>query len=322
MTHLQKPRKCRIFGLPKNCQSTESTVTSRNAILLTCFACLTIAVPALAAYYDDGNDRQSLNELRQREVETLLDEERAILQAANRTGALRLEDCAGKGLIANGLLVQVNGRDAVLTSAHHFNNDKLVCSLSEMKSLLYYPNISYWEAGREKADATVMVSVGVALDAAFNLESLQGSIPGRKDFVIFPLVRQISGEIAPDGSVRGFLRYDTRIGHKDRSLRQAYPGFILGMDGRYSRENGGIAWSYQACSFHEDTISVAHSCDTSPGSSGSLLGVFEGSEIRLTGINNHDGVTGDGPLPASSLLNNGLLVSAMERLQPDLAFER
>lgn len=126
--------------------------------------------------------------------------------------------------------------------------------------MLYYPNTSYYDAAAGQQIPTLMDAVGLDLAASYNLDAVTAPRIGPwKDWMVFQLVRTISDEVAPDGRVRGFLRYDTKIGSRERSLRQAYPGYILGIDDRYSQENGGMSWSYQTCAFHEDTIAVRHS---------------------------------------------------------------
>lgn len=114
---------------------------------------LTLFPPiAQAAIFDDGNDRKLLFDLRLKPESSLTDEERMILRAADRYGNVGF--C--NRVQGNATLIDYFGRPAIVTSAHMFFDSKTgkpKCSDAELRSAIYMPNISYYDARGKFSDS-------------------------------------------------------------------------------------------------------------------------------------------------------------------------
>ncbi len=240
-----------------------------------------------AAYFTDGRDREAIPELRDRvarDPSGASDLDLAILRAANRVGWVQWNKCRHGG---NGVLVRIDGRDAVLTSAHQVFNargrgDLINCQGQGAAVARFYPNASYIDLGRtfrnRALEARFSVGLRAELDASGANKS--GFFGVADDFLVMFLETDISDDTAPDGQIRGAVPFaDLVTGH-------GFDGLILGFDPRFDKAHGGQAMSYQSCLFSVLTpLRLDHSCDATKGSSSSLLAVFQKGELRLRALN-------------------------------------
>lgn len=245
--------------------------------------------PVRAAYFDDGNDREDLNRLRTLRATggELTLEERAILQAADRVGLILWPSCThpetGQPVNGNAFLIQVNGRDAILTSAHQIKDYNGVfpegCSLGDFEDAQYMPNSSYYGGVGESAitEDLLRLKIGATADSRFG-DFGAGRIDNEKDWIIFFLSEQISSLPAPGQSrPRGFMSFSNALPEEI-----VLNGFIIGIDG--GQQAGVTTW--QSCDFVSESLFVYHSCDTKRGGSSSPLGALQEGEIRLVGLHN------------------------------------
>lgn len=249
-----------------------------------------IVLPATAgaAYFTDDQSREPLPALRERaeaQPETLTELDRAILRAANRVGWLEWHGCKRRG--GNAFLVRVDGRDAVLTSAHQIIDGKRqkawpTCRQNGEASARFYPNMSYLDLGetfRNRA-RDARYSVGAVLDRRLSGPNASYRFRVPNDYLLYFLESDISDQTAPDGQTRGVIP----VSSMPRGEEMA--GFILGFDPRFNKGHGGRVMSYQPCRFLVlNPLLLDHTCDAGNGSSSSLLAVYEDGELRLRGLN-------------------------------------
>lgn len=243
------------------------------------------------AYFDDKNDRQSLNDLRRRRSngENIIKDESAILQAGNRIGTVFWPECIGKvtnqPLNGNAFLIEVEGRDAIITSAHLIverdGSLRENCLREELKRAQYWPNSSYFETAAELWSARAFASdqVSVFVDNRFGGSRLLGALEDSDDWIILFPERSdaISSQIAPDGALRGALSF-----LKEDALFDEQFGYIIGLD---SRQTSGVT-TYQRCLLRTFLEFSYNSCDTDRQSSGSILGVINVGKLEFHSINN------------------------------------
>ncbi|MCU0829818.1 MAG: hypothetical protein MUE52_21190 [Tabrizicola sp.] len=252
----------------------------------------------LAATFNDGNDKEAVVDLRARKArgEALTAMEEAILVAAARTGQMTW--CDGKQS-GNAFLVRIDGRDAIITSAHsvfediHFRKPR--CDLSDPG---YYANISFWDpkAGiphptdfvRRKVplSGSPMLNNPYPADGAVSLmDSSAGVvIQASLDFAVFFLAEEISTDILPDGTIRGSHSF-WDVSAEDVPLMRwslTPPEKSLVLIGHHKSDGPGM-W-YQSCMADISNELVYHACDTLVGASSSVLLTYHNNEFVVAGM--------------------------------------
>jgi hypothetical protein len=235
----------------------------------------------LAAYFDDGNDKQLVVDLRKRHAagEDLTIYETSVLQAASRTGSIYM--C--KGASSNATLIQIDGRDAVITTAHALIDPKTgLSTCNSFKQVSYYPNISFHDP--RLGNPTNFEKRGVLTDGKppLNLDAVLGSkqrVKTEKDFLIFFLSEvsePLSLDQLPDGSIRGFTSFDSEAAESGKIT-------MIGLDPKVL---GGLATTYQLCDYHltPSKSGIWHSCDTVKGTSSSALLLVSDEALLLAGL--------------------------------------
>lgn len=243
-----------------------------------------------AAYFDDGNDRESIMDLRRRaesNPSSITDEEAAILRAANRTGYIRWPDC---GIGGNAFLVNINGRDAIVTSAHialdtQSGTPRKNCTDEQLKNAVYLPDASYMDglngSSEENKNSKRQVPVTLGNDNTQLNDGVAILVPN--DWIIlYPEdAKTISRETALDGQVRGSIEFST-LRTKDQQTV-----YNIGFNPKFKNDHnqGKTISSYQTCKSQTPTASLAYvSCDVVRGSSGSLVATMENGELVFSGI--------------------------------------
>lgn len=278
-----------------------------RTLLILLFAFTSMAVlfmqplPASAAIFEDGNDRQLLYELRMKADASLTAQERMVLHAADRYGNVGF--CAGSS--GNATLIDYFGRPAIITSAHilfhNKNGNAPKCSPSELAGSFYMPNVSYVGGDGRFSDAFAMRRVKLVMpdQALRNPVYLDGIGSGNNDFAIFFLEEDITIDIMPAGHQRGAIRLPDPLLGRQGSGEATMIGVAPDVQ-------EGRAVLYQTCRYNVILIvGLRHLCDTVSGSSGSFFGVVQDDELRLLGI--HTGDYQDGavlPVPDSVALAN------------------
>ena len=221
-------------------------------------------------------------DLRVKDPDSLTEEERAILQAANRTGYVHIPAC---NMGSNAFLVRINGRDAILTTGHTVVDTdegqiKNGCGPRDLETAVYYPNLSYLDLrnGRPQPspDDPIMRTVRVEPGAPLNLDAVLGDFGPRKDWVGFFLADQISQQPSLDGTLRGYMTFAA-------DLTGETEGYIIGFDPAFDQAHNGRSSAWQRCEFNGRTM-VFHTCDTSAGVSSSLLATMVDGELRFRGM--------------------------------------
>jgi len=248
---------------------------------------------AQAAYFEDGNDRESLNRLRNIRAigGALTDEERALLQAADRVGAVIWPQCihpeTNQPVNGNAFLVRIEGRDAIVTNAHLIRNEEGVlhgnCVLKDYSNAQYWPNSTYFEQTGAAAISMQLMRLPVGASVDARLGGFRASYV-MDDWIVLFLDEQISEKPAPhQDKARGFVRFADGGDFKTKGSRGSEPiwGFIIGKD---RRQKPGVT-TWQKCEFVVEASRTFHSCDTAPSSSGSLFGIYQDGEIRFQAIN-------------------------------------
>lgn len=241
----------------------------------------------LAAYYDDGNDKQAVVDLRKRDPATLTTEERAVTMAASKTGVIQF--CKGKS--SNAFLVRIDGRDAVITSGHAAIDEETGRPKCDLTDAGYYPNGSFYDI--LKGPPTEWENKIVYFDGQqpLNLENLlagQNAVNGvtdELDFLIFFLnsgVESPSKDILPDGTVRGYFKVAKDLGD-DMSEQKNVNTYLIGTDPNF---DDGWTTTFQSCSRHNSWGSnyFYHACDTMKGTSSSFIGEMNGEELYFVAM--------------------------------------
>lgn len=272
--------------------------------------------PVNIAYFDDGNERKSLNDLRRlrQSGELLSVRDKAVLEAGNRIGFIFWPNCrdprTNKPLNGNAFLIQIDGIDAVMTSAHLIISDegsvRHGCNLANITVARYMPNASYFEDSENPPEANSLIrfSAEVFIDERLGRIPHTGGLANEDDWIVyFPTSPdELSNQVAPDGNIRGFLKFAPSEINEDQN-----PIIIMGQDDR----QGTTTITFQECDFVIEESTVYHLCDTNHGSSGSLLGIVVDEEVKFLGINNINSSklssTGDHAVPSDfRIWNRGL----------------
>lgn len=243
---------------------------------------------------EDISTRRSILSLREKRTsgEPLTEAEHAILKAANRVGYIRWP-CGRFG--GNASLVNIGGRDAILTSAHQFFDaetgvPKGECSEDDLGQAVYHPDFSYVDSRDEATRPITRRYVPVSEDEPIlGANFVTGSrVSIADDWLILFLDTNVSSETAPDGTLRGYLKF----GSPEEFVKPV--GFNIGHEPRYAKEQGAITLhSYQSCPIQADGLRrVNHLCDTGRGSSSSILTVLEEGELLLWGIHTNSSTAG------------------------------
>lgn len=278
--------------------------------------------PLQVAWFTDNGDRAPLQELRDKPEADLTATERAILTAANRIGWIQIKGC-NRG--SHAILINLDGRDAVVTSRHLMAAGKLgretACDPDAEAD--FYQNISYLHPeGRfagvrltgDQIQELLLAHVPLQPGPLNLTETGILMLPG-EDWLVFFLARNLSQDPMPDwafgaGQPRGTIPFPT-------GRPRSGTVYVIGQDGRYTRENGRM-FTWQQCRMVQgggqglmggqglaDTIYI--DCDVAPGASSSLLGTVESGEMTFQGL-----VTGgserlagnDVPTPKAAFLWN------------------
>lgn len=260
-----------------------------------------------------GEDRrQPIWDLRRRAPGTLSAEEQAIVQAAGRTGTMA---CGNTG--TNGILIQLtDGRDAVLTSAHSFiGMNGPLCDLTTAR---FMPNVSFHLGGDFEEFTLRLVETDGALPlnhdnadlTPANLAPL-GNIPIESDFLVFVLGTNISDDILPDGSTRGFLRMADDI----PATGTAY---LIGINIHFE---GGETPGFEACPYLLQSPAFFHLCATENSTSSSALMVLREGALVLAGTHSgaykaYGNATAIGTItPTPSSLEAGNIALSMDTVR-------
>ena len=240
-----------------------------------------------ATYFEDEDHKSAVVDLRARREsgERLTQEELAILQAANRTGFFRFPDCAnsnGRALNGNAFLVQINGRDAIITSAHmaaDINTGRIHngCSPEQLARVEYYPNMSYMNTGSNlpypgAGDPILEVVTGSLATDIGGLNNSRIDVPD--DFIVVYLDQQISNQPSIDGQTRGAFQFAETNSAMHRTV-------MLGFDSVFTQNTGRHTMTYQDCSLQNIADTTFNSCDSAPGTSGSVITVLQDGELRF-----------------------------------------
>ncbi|RDE07945.1 hypothetical protein [Pelagibacterium lacus] len=114
-----------------------------------------------------------------------------------------------------------------------------------------------------------------------NLEAAQTGnerILNEDDYVIFYLAEDITGDVMPDGSVRG---------HLEPALSPPKRGNSAVLMGMAADMLDGLVLIHQhSCQYDIYKTEVSHSCDTLSGTSGSLVAIFDGTALTALGLHN------------------------------------
>ncbi|RDE07943.1 hypothetical protein [Pelagibacterium lacus] len=236
-----------------------------------------------ASMFDDGNDRQSILELRHKEESLLTQEEHAILWAANLYGSIRF--CNGdQG--GNAALIRFNGLPAVITAGHMLvdNTGELLCDKTSAADAFYMPNVGYYDPHAPQADDDFVLRRVRLQYPPVNLKEYIAAVEtGNRggmtaaDWLVFFLDEHITTDVMPDGHERGFLEYS--------SNRESFDTGQLYLIGMHRDLDEGLVAHYQRCDYANlANLSVQHVCDTLPGTSGSILLSMEDGELRFRAI--------------------------------------
>lgn len=244
-------------------------------------------VPLIRAPFTDGGGliplpvaifgedrRQPIWDLRRRDPGSLTAEDWAILQSAGRIGSI---GCSSGG--SNATLIRlVDGRDAVITSAHSFIDENGPrCDLTTARFL---PNGSFHLGGDwtdfvlRTVETTGEVLNADNRDLLPTIMAINGGMGTEVDFLIFPLAETISTDILPDGSIRGFMRMAIDIPRNGMAL-------LIGNNNDFFE---GLTRSYEGCAYKNDIREFYHLCATTDTSSSSPLVLLVEGELLLAGM--------------------------------------
>lgn len=238
-----------------------------------------------AAYFDDGNDKQAVTDLRERRAkgEALTEEETAILVAASRTGKIGCDVAGGKENFTNGFITEINGREAIITSGHAFIDKADGSAVCDLTKVWYYPNFSFFDKSNGAPTDFERRKVKTDGKLPLNLEVILGrtNVPTHADFLIFFVSSKeapLKIDKLPDDSIRGILEFSSLLS-KDSDV------YLIGTEPGFRK---GTATAYQKCSStNRLDHTVLHNCDTFAGASSSLVGKMEDGEIKIYGIHKY-----------------------------------
>ncbi|RDE07947.1 peptidoglycan-binding protein [Pelagibacterium lacus] len=214
--------------------------------------------------------------------------EQAILAAAPRAGIIVL--CNGQKS-GNAFLIRHDGHPAVVTSAHMLTDSsgQLICSASDLRISTYMPNVSYFDDRFPDRDKDFVLREVGLVAPPINLEETEATRErflnnklmygsGDEDYVIFYLAEDITGDVMPDGSVRG---------HLEPALSPPESGNNVVLMGMAADILNGLVMVHQhTCRYHLYRTTLSHTCDTLSGTSGSLVAAFFEDELLAFGVHN------------------------------------
>jgi hypothetical protein len=233
-----------------------------------------------AAYFDDGNDKQAVVDLRARKArgEVLTEMEEAILVAAARTGQITI---CGDRSASNAFLVRIGGRDAIITTAHAAIDMETGASKCTFTETYFYPNMSFYDASDGEPNPSNFEKLRVQTDKkeplwAPEIKFMHGihDIDLKTDFAIFFLERDVSSDLLPDGSTRGNFEVA-------RDFPFEVEIFLFGTDPSF---RNGRATAFQNCPSTIGSFLILHRCDTIKGVSSSALVIFDEGQFKVMGI--------------------------------------
>ena len=258
-----------------------------------------------AIYFDDGNDKQAVNDLRRKSLggEALTEEEQAIVRAAAKTGMVGCKKESGGTTSSNGFIVKIDGRDAIITSQHAFiisayralfsdepaiRSDEIGMHLCIPNSYYYMPNVSYIDSRQDLPNNFFTKKIAITAEVPLNSEITTGQITmaAVHDFLIFFLSddNQASGDVLPDGTVRGHFEFAN-------DFPEAGELFLIGTEPRFRK---GVVSAWQKCRYQTGTGhslfgvypdgEIHHDCDTVKGASSSVLAIYDGKDLLFAGM--------------------------------------
>lgn len=248
-----------------------------------------------------GRDRrQAIMDLRLKNPQKLNTEERVALKSAPKTGNV---GCSSAG--SNATLIRLeDGHDAIITSAHSFV-DEAGRPRCDLNNVGYMPNVSFDMGG--DFDSYTLRVVATNGELPLNLENarrVNGRIPNENDFLIFILSENVSQDILPDGSRRGFMKIASDIPISGQS-------YLVGTS-VYFRDG---ASHYDSCEYLNDGVTYYHDCATEDTSSSSALTQIIDGEMVLTGIHSK-GYKSSKPVPKPKSMkdaNEGVSMDSVRR---------
>lgn len=224
------------------------------------------------AIFDEDN-RRAVSDLRRKNPTDLTEEERAILRASAQTGRLA---CKGGG--TNATLIQLpDGRDAVITSAHSFLDERTGQPMCDLSSMKYLPNVNFHiDDGRAYSDF-VLRTVSTEGDP-LNLKNVAGvsKLTRQNDFLIFILSEKISNDQLPNGARRGSMSLQPQSSNAVRGSN-----YLIGFNKDFKAGNFS---SFERCSYETALKTIYHLCDTSYSSSSSSITQLVDGKMVLSGI--------------------------------------
>lgn len=263
--------------------------------------------PVPVAWFTDNVDRQPLQALREKPEAELTEAERAILVAANRVGWIEILGC---NRASHGILIRLDGRDAVVTSRHLVAGKwaaDLKCPADA--TAVFYPNYGYRIPGSRERISDYDIYAPVLLEPdPLNYGPRGLFMEPDEDWLIYFLSEDVSDQPLPEGAFgagtpRGAMEFSTRYPLQGDLV-------VIGMDGRYTRENGW-QFTWAPCRFARGGITLQNTlmidCDVSPGASSSLLTTMEEGRLTFQGLVTaaSDRLAGnDVPVPGAALLWN------------------
>lgn len=232
-----------------------------------------------AAVFEEDR-RLAVSDLNSKNQSLLTDFERKVVQASMRTGHLACPGSTG----TNASLVKLrDGRDAVVSSAHSFINDKtLKCNLD---NLIYFPNVNSYIQGDDVSDyIRRKIEVWPNLGQVNDETVMTLSITYANDFLVLPLREKPSEDILPNGTVRGYLSIGNFTENKTEVI----------LMGKTSSFRNGFSQSYESCPAQLGEDRLFFTCATNFGSSSSAILHDNGTEFVLIGINKGENLGKDG----------------------------
>lgn len=249
------------------------------------------------AIFENGSSPQRIQDLRDKPLSSLTEEEKAILIATDKVGNIKF--CNGAG--GNAFLIMHQGRPAVITTAHTMfdrQTSKPKCSKAELERASYYPNSSYYDPNNPNKNKDFYLStVGLEYPPVNLQEAQAGGVYGNDpnanhDFLIFYLKEDITKDQMPAGHQRSYLKNSQNTQSQGQNLYSIGIGIDPGQD--------KLAVLYQnGCNFNRRNNRLNHDCATENGSSGSLLGHLENGEIKFSGMHRFS-IVGNAALPGPS----------------------
>lgn len=209
--------------------------------------------------------------------------EQAILAAAPQVGVINF---CGKRR-GNAFLVRHDGRPAVVTSGHMLTelSGQFICPLAVLRNSTYLPNVSYFDDRFPDRDKNFVLREVDLIFPPVNLQAAQAVDPlladdvrykdlMERDFIAFYLAEDITKDVMPDGTVRGYI---------ERAIAAPERGNNAVLMGMHTDMFNEQVMTYQhSCRYDIYEFEVRHTCDAL--SSGSMVGMFDGTQFTLLGL--------------------------------------